>query len=101
MCGGGRVRALACPDIPQPCVRSLMELLWKIVSAIILALVEGITEFLPVSSTGHMILAQALLDLDVPPGHVFEIFIQFGAILSICVLYFRRRWPPTSTSPRR
>ena len=69
-----------------------MELLWKVVSAIILALVEGITEFLPVSSTGHMILVRELLNLDVPPGHVFEIFIQFGAILSICVIYSKHLW---------
>ena len=79
--------------------RSLMDLLWKIVSAIILALVEGITEFLPVSSTGHMILARELLALDVPPGHVFEIVIQFGAILSVCVIYFEYLWNVTKAVP--
>jgi undecaprenyl-diphosphatase len=67
-----------------------MELLWKVVSAIILALVEGVTEFLPVSSTGHMILVKDLLGLDTPPGEVFEIFIQFGAILAICVIYYEQ-----------
>jgi undecaprenyl-diphosphatase len=67
-----------------------MELLWKIVSAIILALVEGITEFLPVSSTGHMVLVKDLLDLSTPPGEVFEVFIQFGAILAICVIYYEQ-----------
>ena len=76
-----------------------MELLWKIVSAVILALVEGITEFLPISSTGHMILVKELLDLDVPPGGVFEIFIQFGAILSICVIYFDYLWKVTKAIP--
>lgn len=76
-----------------------MDLLWKIISAIILALVEGITEFLPVSSTGHMILVQELLDLDTPPEHVFEIFIQFGAILSICVIYFQYLWRVTKAVP--
>lgn len=76
-----------------------MELLWKIVSAIILALVEGITEFLPISSTGHMILVKELLDLDVPPGGVFEIFIQFGAILSICVIYSDYLWKVTKAIP--
>jgi undecaprenyl-diphosphatase len=65
-----------------------MELLWKVVSAIILALVEGITEFLPISSTGHMILVKDMLGLDVPV--VFEVFIQFGAILSICVIYSKQ-----------
>ena len=76
-----------------------MELVWKIVSAIILALVEGVTEFLPVSSTGHMILVKELLDLDVPPGGVFEVFIQFGAILSICVIYFDYLWNVTKAIP--
>jgi undecaprenyl-diphosphatase len=76
-----------------------MELLWKIVSAIILALVEGITEFLPVSSTGHMILVKELLGLDTPPDGVFEIFIQFGAILAICVIYFEYLWNVTKAVP--
>lgn len=76
-----------------------MELLWKVVSAIILALVEGITEFLPVSSTGHMILVKELLDLQTPPDRVFEIFIQFGAILAICVIYFEQLWTVTKAVP--
>ena len=79
--------------------RNLMDLLWKIASAIILALVEGITEFLPVSSTGHMIIVRELLALDVPPGHVFEIVIQFGAILSVCVIYFEYLWNVTKAVP--
>lgn len=76
-----------------------MELLWKIVSAIILALVEGLTEFLPVSSTGHMILVKELLDLQTLPDGVFEIFIQFGAILAICVIYFEQLWTVTKAVP--
>jgi undecaprenyl-diphosphatase len=76
-----------------------MELLWKIVSAVILALVEGLTEFLPVSSTGHMILVKELLDLQTPPDRVFEIFIQFGAILAICVIYFQQLWTVTKAVP--
>lgn len=75
------------------------DIIWKIVSAVILALVEGITEFLPVSSTGHMILVEEFLDLDVPPGGVFEVFIQFGAILSICVIYFDYLWGVTKAIP--
>lgn len=59
--------------------------------AIILAIVEGITEFLPVSSTGHMILTAALLNIhESKEVKLFEIFIQFGAILSVIVLYYRR-----------
>jgi undecaprenyl-diphosphatase len=58
---------------------------------IILAIVEGITEFLPVSSTGHMIIAQSLLG--VPSTEfvkAFTVNIQFGAILSVIVLYWKR-----------
>jgi len=59
---------------------------------IIIAIVEGLTEFLPVSSTGHMIITQNLLG--VPQGdpfvHAFTFIIQFGAILSVVVLYWKR-----------
>jgi len=63
----------------------------NIFHAIILGIVEGITEFLPISSTGHMILASKLLGLqDTDFLKTFEIVIQLGAILSVVVLYFRR-----------
>ena len=59
---------------------------------VIIAIVEGLTEFLPVSSTGHMIIAQNLLG--VPQGdpfvHAFTFIIQFGAILSVVCLYWHR-----------
>ncbi|MCB1538408.1 MAG: undecaprenyl-diphosphate phosphatase [Rhodospirillales bacterium] len=58
--------------------------------SVIMGLVEAATEFLPVSSTGHLILADALLKFQGPPGHVFEVAIQLGAVLSVCVLYFTR-----------
>jgi undecaprenyl-diphosphatase len=59
--------------------------------AIVLAIVEGITEFLPVSSTGHMIIAQHLLGLENSEFlKAFIVNIQFGAILSVVVLYFKR-----------
>jgi undecaprenyl-diphosphatase len=60
-----------------------------ILSAIILGIVEGITEFLPVSSTGHLILATELLGYDAQKWAVFNIAIQPGAILAIVVLYWR------------
>ncbi|MBN1198390.1 MAG: undecaprenyl-diphosphate phosphatase [Bacteroidales bacterium] len=59
--------------------------------AIIVAIVEGITEFLPISSTGHMIITQAILGI--PPSDfvkAFTVNIQFGAILSVIVLYWKR-----------
>lgn len=58
--------------------------------AILLGVVEGLTEFIPVSSTGHLILLVDLLGFEGPPGKVFEIAIQLGAILAVCVVYWRR-----------
>ena len=57
---------------------------------ILLGAIEGLTEFLPVSSTGHLILLVDLLGLEMPPGRVFEVAIQSGAILAVCVLFFRK-----------
>lgn len=59
--------------------------------AIMLAIIEGITEFLPVSSTGHMVIASAFFNIgDDPFTKLFEVVIQFGAILSVVVLYWRK-----------
>lgn len=60
--------------------------------AIILGIVEGVTEFLPVSSTGHLILATELLGFDADKWEYFNVIIQLGAILAIVVLYWRTFW---------
>lgn len=60
--------------------------------AIILGVVEGVTEFLPVSSTGHLILATELLGFDADKWAYFNVIIQLGAILAIVVLYWRTFW---------
>ncbi|NLY23829.1 MAG: undecaprenyl-diphosphate phosphatase [Bacteroidales bacterium] len=62
-----------------------------ILEAIIIAIVEGLTEFLPVSSTGHMIIAQALLGIESTAFvKAFTVIIQFGAIMSVVFLYWKR-----------
>lgn len=59
--------------------------------ALIIAVVEGLTEFLPVSSTGHIMIVSALLGIESTPFvKLFTVAIQFGAILSVVVLYFKR-----------
>src|SRR5436190_8653211 len=70
----------------------------SIVEAVVIAIVEGLTEFLPVSSTGHMIITSSLLGIEKDQfTKLFEVSIQFGAILAVVVLYGRkffefRRW---------
>jgi undecaprenyl-diphosphatase len=65
----------------------------------LIGIVEGLTEFLPVSSTGHLILVIDLLGFRGPNGHVFEIAIQLGAILAICVIYRQRLWRVARDAP--
>lgn len=55
--------------------------------AVIIGIIEGLTEYLPISSTGHMILAGSMLGFEGEKASVFEVFIQLGAILSVLLLY--------------
>lgn len=65
------------------------------IESIIIAIVEGLTEFLPVSSTGHMIITQGLLGMESTPFlKAFTVIIQFGAILSVICLYWRKFFYP-------
>ncbi len=67
--------------------------------ATLIGIVEGLTEFLPISSTGHLILLIDLLGFAAPEGHVFEIAIQLGAILAVCVIYRERLWKTARNAP--
>ena len=65
---------------------------------LLLGIVEGITEWLPISSTGHMILIEELIQLNVSAEfmEMFRVVIQLGAILAVVVLYFGKLWPFTT-----
>jgi len=65
--------------------------------AVILGVVEGLTEFLPISSTGHLILVGDLLDFNDERGKAFEVIIQFGAILAVCWEFREKLWRVAST----
>lgn len=70
----------------------------EIIKAIIFGIVEGITEWLPISSTGHLILVEQFIKFkEVSPEfwNMFEVVIQFGAILAVVILYFKNIWPFT------
>ena len=74
----------------------------SIIEAIIIAIVEGLTEFLPVSSTGHMIIASSLLGIHKEEfTKLFEVAIQLGAILAVVVLYWRKFFAPIATGVTR
>ncbi len=60
-----------------------------IVGALVLGLLKGLTEFIPVSSTGHLLLAEQLIGFQ-SPGNTFEVLIQLGAIIALVLVYFRR-----------
>ena len=73
-------------------------MLLEVIKSVIFGLVEGITEWLPISSTGHLILVEQFLKFkEVSPEFwgMFQVVIQFGAILAVVMLYFKNIWPFT------
>ena len=72
-----------------------MEFFLEILKAIVYGVIEGITEWLPISSTGHMILAEQVLKFQFSDAFMamFRVVIQLGAILAVVVLYFQKLWP--------
>jgi undecaprenyl-diphosphatase len=79
--------------------------LGKLIEATLLGLLEGLTEFIPVSSTGHLLLAGYFLNFQ-STGKTFEVLIQLGAILAVVTVYFTRLWNvlialPTNPAARR
>lgn len=72
----------------------------SLLAALLLGLIEGLTEFLPVSSTGHLILAGELLGFTGPASTSFKIVIQLGAILAVVVVYWRRFLTVAAGLPR-
>ncbi len=67
----------------------------EILKVIVFGIVEGFTEWLPISSTGHLILVQNLIPLDQPESfwNVFKVVIQLGAILAVVLIYWDKLWP--------
>lgn len=72
-----------------------MELVFNLLRSVVYGVIEGITEWLPISSTGHMILAEQVLKFtfDEEFMSMFRVVIQLGAILAVVVLYFKKLWP--------
>lgn len=72
-----------------------MENIIEFIKVLILGIVEGITEWLPISSTGHMILVDEFIKLNVTDEfkNMFLVVIQLGAIMAVVVLYFKKLWP--------
>src|SRR5260221_13044993 len=70
--------------------------------AIIIAIVEGLTEFLPVSSTGHMVITSSIMGIEADPfTKLFEIVIQLGAILSVVFLYWKKFFAPIAIGVKK
>ena len=73
----------------------------EILKAVLFGIIEGVTEWLPISSTGHMILLDEFIHLSVSAAFykLFEVVIQLGAILAVILLYFEKIWPLKRMQP--
>ena len=78
-----------------------MDQIWEIFKAVLFGVVEGITEWLPVSSTGHMILLDEFIKLNVSDAfyEMFQVVIQLGAILAVLLLFWNKLWPFGKVKP--
>lgn len=67
----------------------------ELLKALVFGIVEGITEWLPISSTGHLILLDEFLSLKASDNfkEMFDVVIQLGAILAVVVIYWKKLWP--------
>ena len=72
-----------------------------LVKAVVMGIVEGLTEFLPISSTGHLILAGSLLGFDDDKAKVFDIAIQTGAIFAVILVYWQKIQSTIVALPRQ
>ena len=72
----------------------------ELLKALLLGIVEGISEFLPISSTGHLIVVSDLINFERSLGGTFELFIQFGAVLAVVVFYARDLLAQAKAVPR-
>ncbi len=72
-----------------------MDFILDLFKAIVYGLIEGITEWLPISSTGHMLLAEQVLKFSLSPQflEMFRVVIQLGAVMAVVVLFWKRLWP--------
>ena len=70
-------------------------MLIEIIKALLMGIVEGVTEWLPISSTGHMILVEQLIQFDASDAFLsmFRVVIQLGAIMAVVVLFWGKLWP--------
>ncbi len=91
-------RRVFCPQ-SAPLYDEGLSNLSEWIKVVILGIIEGLTEFLPISSTGHLIVAAAVLDFQSTTAGTFEIFIQLGAVLAVVFYYRRDLWQQVRNVP--